>query len=208
MDTASNKVNLPVKNGSIEVGIAAGTDKSLALERKLELGKSHLGVAERTACAMVSARRVANASCPGNPVIELMMVCAAFGLCKADLCSLASKDVIEITPPDYSEAAFKEASDMIDSVDVGRAMGIVVATKLTWFATGHHTGGDALVGYIKKYFEAVYPNTLNEHQRRDITSAIHTVGHWGDTSMVLYEMDMLPKRPDVDAAKLVDEKPL
>jgi hypothetical protein len=94
-------------------------------------------------------------------------------------------DVIEVS----SSGEWVDRKDDIEwirnQVDLATAT-LIVATKVSWWLTNHHTGGSPAVGYTAKvlgmFFKDLSPVIG--------TTLAHTIGHWASTIKVLNIADI------------------
>lgn len=176
------QISLPDINGTMEAGLAVGTDPRLTEDDRLpilsagriEEAAQHAmnwallrwrtadhqardlyiaGAAAAIFCKLV--RRVGN-----NPDGDWRVVDTAVAPAAADLTILNQCCTIQ---------------------SIQRAVTVLVATKANWWLTNHHTGQGDVTGYVRKVLEAQYGK--NMHQA--VVTATHTIGHWVSTIYLL-----------------------
>ena len=60
---------------------------------------------------------------------------------------------------------------------VQAALTMIIATKINWWLTNHHTGQGAMSGYALKVFKTVVAGMYNKDQSAWV-DIVHTAGHW------------------------------
>ena len=69
----------------------------------------------------------------------------------------------------------------VDSEVVNRVMSLIVATKINYFNTNHHTGQGAVSHFIQKVLATLFSDISNEVAEEDMKNTAHRIGHWAST---------------------------
>ncbi|KAK3909530.1 Ribosome-binding factor A [Frankliniella fusca] len=189
-------IDLPDIDGNAEVGLAVGTDKGLPENRKLHVLKN----GEKKQKIMYAA---ASAELMADKVHDDMVLAAAVAVEKFKLYRKERDgdgpdcDVIIDTTENATIAAAannvalqnRVAQILKDKKDVDALMQIL-ACKVTFWQTNHHTGGGKLAHYAKKVFDLKWKGDVGgEQQTSDrCTGDVHTISHWGSTCFLLKKL--------------------
>ena len=65
----------------------------------------------------------------------------------------------------------------VDSEVVNRVMSLIVATKINYFNTNHHTGQGAVSHFIQKVLTTLFSDISNEVAEDDMKNTTHRIGH-------------------------------
>jgi len=74
-----------------------------------------------------------------------------------------------------------EAQTLLEGLDLGPAVTLILATKLNWWQTNHHTGQGGMSPYIVKVTNVLLPD-MDAENKCELT---HTLGHWASTRACL-----------------------
>ena len=69
----------------------------------------------------------------------------------------------------------------VDSEVINRVMSLIVATKINYFNTNHHTGQGAVSHFIQKVLTTLFSDIGNEVGEDDMKNTAHRIGHWAST---------------------------
>ena len=64
---------------------------------------------------------------------------------------------------------------------VQAALTMIIATKINWWLTNHHTGQGAMSGYALKVFNTVVAGMYENKDQSAWVDIVHTAGHWAFT---------------------------
>jgi hypothetical protein len=205
-------VKLPDLNGEVIAGISVLADKALAKKEFLEIpeikisGKEEEDKAARKEAAFIAAANVLKSlgnvdkdSIQGHTVVAAYVVSAFGGACyfkHRNAPNAAEKldgnwTLAGLTT--INDADVQSAIDMIDDSKVAAVSTMIIATKLNFWLTNHHTGAGGMDAYPRKVFNAVFNR---EPTGIDITE-VHKWGHWFSTH---YSMHILGIATGVDFA--------
>lgn len=182
----SFNITLPSINGTIEAGLAVGTDPSLAENLKLPILTN--GTAESASKEVAHWAYEKFKNLPEHVLrtyINAAVICVQGGLCRK-VGTTPDGDWVSITATvcgSYTTTAEEglRISQMITNENVQKALTIIVATKANWWLTNHHTGQGDVVGYTKKVLNAQFGMQLSG----DIVTMAHTIGHWASTINIM-----------------------
>lgn len=175
--------SLPVINGQVEGGIAAGLDESLAHDDRLPILKAADGTFDQES-AKAFALRWAYQKFENNPDMRKLAVCAVVVVFDLGLIALDDSDVAYVGPDhplcsdDANDAAIKE---LTNHTGYSRAATVILATKASWWLTNHHTGQGRMAGYPSKVAKILFEDTDPEIA----AGVFHKIGHWASTREVL-----------------------
>jgi len=182
-------VELPPIDGMAEVGIAVGTDKGLPEERKLRVLSSG-SREERIMYAAASASLIRDVE-HSQMVIAAGVAAEKFKLfkqkkestdpdCDVIIDSEPKADVLAKANEPGFQAVGKDI--LVNKVDED-AFAVIIATKVTFWQSNHHTGGGKLAHYAKKVYDIKFRGTNVQDQISSdaATSDVHMIGHWAST---------------------------
>lgn len=186
----SLEIIIPDINGSIEAGLAVGTDPSLSDDKKIPIVE-----AATTQTASRVAAKWAYFTFRDSPdairraYVSAAVICVQAGLCRrigaipdGDWRTFNSEAAIGIQGAESMTAAdSNRISSMITKDDMQKALTLIIATKATWWLTNHHTGQGEPIGFTKKVLTAQY----GAHLSAEIVTMAHTIGHWTSTINIL-----------------------
>jgi len=161
-----------------EIGLATGVDAALPDSEKLQVNADATGIHEAGACSAAWAfHKFTDAN--KKDYVAGAYTAVTYGFAtrdSGDSHAMTQIPTISATDADAFKSCISEAS-------VKRALMMIVATKVNWWTTNHHTGTGALQGFARKAAYAVLG--ANENNEAQIGKAMYTVGHWCSTRQVL-----------------------
>ncbi|KAK3913035.1 putative isomerase [Frankliniella fusca] len=194
--TVTVQIALPDIDGNAEVGLAVGTDKGLPDNRKLHVLKT----GDRKQKVMYAA---ASAELMSDKIHDDMMLAAAVAVEKFKLyrkekngegpdCDVIIDEAENATIAAAANNVVLQArvSQILkDKKDVDALMQIL-ACKVTYWQTNHHTGGGRLAHYAKKVFDLKWKGDVGGEQITSdrCTGDVHTVSHWASTCFLLKKL--------------------
>lgn len=175
------------ENGAANVGLAAGTDTILAIDKKLPVLRRSgiITVSEyiKAALTNMTAYQV------NNPVIKKLTVASVYAVFSYDLVRL---DILDMDCKSVTSFGSASCDVDINGSDIKDALNLIVATKVHFYLTNHHTGQGSLTGYPAKLVKAKYPG----EDISAFTDLLHMIGHWANNQLTFKAMGMLQ---DTDA---------
>lgn len=176
--------NIPVVNGAVECGIAAGIDPSLADSRKLVVFVlKDQGVA---ICKAATLRQAWASHCLGADEVKKTLIVNAIAVgIDTGIFSGADGDVIlMLATNDLTEVAQydDEIAKRITVENMRTALTVVSSTKINWWMMNHHVGQEDFSGYAHKVCKMYYPKYTGGKE------LFHQLGHWASTLRVLRSM--------------------
>lgn len=175
-------ITLPDLNGTMEAGLAVGTDPRLAEGDRLPVlitGTIQAAAQHAMNWALGRWRNV------DHQAREIYIAGAAAAI----FCKLVRRlgtqpdgdwiEAVATTAPTPADLPILNQSCTPESIQ--RAVTLLVATKANWWLTNHHTGQGEVAGYVRKVLEAQYGRNVQP----SIVTAAHTIGHWISTIYVL-----------------------
>lgn len=145
----SLEIVIPDINGSLEAGLAVGTDPSLSEDRKIPIVEaSSTQTASRIAAKWAYFTFRDSPDIIRRAYVSAAVICVQAGLCRrigttldGDWRSFNSEAAIGITGAESMTASdSSRISGMITKEDIQKALTLIIATKATWWLTNHHTG--------------------------------------------------------------------
>nr|QNS31050.1 putative nucleocapsid [Frankliniella occidentalis associated qin-like virus1] len=190
-------VELPAIDGFAEVGIAVGTDKGLPEKRKLRVLKEGT-MAEKIMYSAASAKLIENTEVT-NLVVEAAVAVVKYKLYRLEKGAKAETpipdcDIIIDNVPDArivtqaNDKAFQtEVKNILLAERDQDALTVIVASKITFWQSNHHTGGGKLAHYVKKVYDIKYKGAVGDTgiSSDRATADVHMVAHWASTCYVL-----------------------
>lgn len=182
-------------DGHIELGLSAGTDASLDAVRKLHVSEvsrinnentqrvdeRYMGIPAAVQYSISHLNVVANLS----PKIEAFRVASVIAVHSFNWITETNNDIViarDAVPGTYVY------NGEITHAHIINAATIILATKLNFFSSNHHTGQGRLSGFAKK--AAVNLLNLSENETIEICSYIHSAGHWADSRAVFFDLSI------------------
>jgi hypothetical protein len=179
---------LPDINGEIEAGIAAGVDASVADQRKLSVWSEQDGADLRHYALASACWAYTNADFATEDVKGHYAVCA-FAAIAYELIGDGDGDVKPATTEaNYDKATVDAVLALLTEENIRIAVTIMLASKVSWWITNHHTGGTPMSGYALKV--ATTNLKMDAANQDRITTMFHTVGHWCSTIRCLGILDI------------------
>lgn len=176
------QISLPDINGTMEAGLAVGTDPRLAEDDRLPVltvGRIEDAAQHAMNWALVRWRTI------DHQARDLYIAGAAAAIfCKLIRRVGPNPDgdwrIVQTgVAPAAADLPILNQCCTLESIQ--RAVTVLVATKANWWLTNHHTGQGEVTGYVRKVLEAQYGR--NVHQT--IVTAAHTIEHWISTVYML-----------------------
>lgn len=195
-------VTLPAIDGLAEIGIAVGTDKGVPDEKKLHiLAKG--SKAERILYAAASAASMTDTT-HRELVISAAIAVEKFGLvqkerdgegpdCDVVIDKTASPALVNAA---NNEQLQEEVKRLLVAKKDEDALALMVASKVTYWQTNHHTGGGKLAHYVKKVYDLKFKGDAASEQisSDSATSDTHMMAHWSSTCFLLNKVGFLKVR--------------
>lgn len=183
---ANIQIHLPPFNGNIQVGLAANTDLSLpAAERLVVVIKGDAHESGLFTAAATLATMPAQMSQEGRSIVaNAAYSCIAFGLTGkiGDNPNDARGGDYRALPPEaVTQDQINAAEALISEQGIVISLTLMLATKLNWWTTNHHTGQGELSPYIVKVTSSICPNWIDQELRK----WMHAIGHWCSTHRML-----------------------
>lgn len=177
----SISVTLPNINGSLEAGIAVGTDPSLSATLKLPIAGVNMEAALKNACAWAFCNFRGK-----EEKVHCLYVCGAYIAIRGQLCQKVGTtsdgdwdDRTVASDPTADE--IKKINEFLTEENIRRALTIIVATKANWWQMNHHVGQGEVAGYVKKVLGIYFPGAIPS----SAVEMAHTIGHWCSTITIL-----------------------
>lgn len=187
---------MPPIDGLAEVGIAVGTDKGLPDERKLHIMAAGTKI-ERKIYAAASAAAITDVTHRELVLADAIAV-EKLGLAQKDRDSQGPDcDITVDTNPNptlvtaANQAGLQaEVKKLLENKRDEDALALMVASKVTYWQTNHHTGGGKLAHYVKKVYDLKFKGEATSDQitSNSATSDTHMVAHWASTCLILLKV--------------------
>lgn len=193
-------ITLPNINGTLEAGLAVGTDPSLAEAVRLPVWETATTAnATKDAAQWVYEKFKNTPEAVLRTYINAAVICVQGGLCRKVGTSNDGdwKGTTASACTEFNTTAEEAAriSGYISNDNVQKALTLIVATKANWWLT-NHTGQNEVVGYTKKVLTIQFGMQLTS----DIVTMAHTIGHWASTINVLRMANIRGLRNVLDAS--------
>lgn len=177
---ATIRITLPNFNGFLEAGLAVGTDFGLPHSEKLPIlfpGTVEDAISYAGAWAYDHYREKGDSL--RNFYTAGAIAAVACGLCK-NVGDRPDGDFTIVATPEPTVTT-KAPEFTYSKEQLTKVITAMVATKVMWYLCNHHTGGSEITGYVAKTLAGKFEGvSLSE-----ITTCIHTLGHWISTIYVL-----------------------
>lgn len=176
---------LPSVDGPIEAGIAVAIDQVLANGDKLPVriveGESFL---VSKAVALRWAHQKAVEQFKGNSEaisISCNSVHALYNTCalSADDSDVLTGAVGQVFLRDTSKDDI--ITPYVTLQETQKALSVIVATKISYWLTNHHTGQGRLEGYVKKAIDLLLPDS----RQQELKQLAYMADQWASTKIIL-----------------------
>jgi hypothetical protein len=169
-------------NGYAEIGIAAGTDAILSNERKLAIKEKCFEIPILIQCALTHLVNL-NAF---TTECKRILVSGVYAIFLYDLVNLNGTDIDTKLVTEFGNVTV----DIVpSSEDIKNALNLIMATKVNFYSSNHHTGQTVVSGFPAKVSKLLYPNI----DLGLMTDVLHVLGHWCNTSMAFKIFGLINK---------------
>ncbi|XP_063985986.1 uncharacterized protein LOC135167054 isoform X2 [Diachasmimorpha longicaudata] len=190
-------IALPNINGALEIGLAVGTDPTLADELKLPVLLAN-GATDNDVFRTMIGWAFNNATINGwGRRAQVVTMSSIAGICQAKLIRYRSGAVAgggmrnpipdgdwrAVTVPILPEGNSYDngiVAEALQEDNIRSALVMIMATKANWWTMNHHIGQGQMVGYAKK--SDVFLTGVGENNRAHL---MNMMGHWVSTIYVL-----------------------
>jgi len=198
-------------NGQYEVGIAAGADASIPAEDRLKIRVA----AGRKGAAMIAACHAYRRWNAGADATMIgLLVNAAAVIVEANILAVRTDAGVAINDGDWdaitdadlaliTQADANATGALLSVQGMSNALSLIMATKINFWQTNHHTGQGAMSGYALKVFRHLYTEAVCNMQIG--TRVLYRIGHWASTLKSLHALGFPEIRviPDLWDDKIV-----
>lgn len=190
-------------NGGVTVGLVAGNDAFSITKEGVY--RSNEGTAD---CTVKTFGDTLNKLTPNMRVICHAAVLFCLKLSNEAAHAL-TKDVMSKEKAAVSMAAkdFMKGSTISPQEAMRLAVSLIIATKVNWWMTNHHTGVPVPQGYVKKMLEATAANTgydtVGPAGVDAFNNCIWRIGHWFDTRVMLAAMGIAVPTAHAEATRVI-----
>lgn len=194
-------ITIPGIDGVFEAGIAIGIDNKLPDSKRLRVPRDRSP--ENASCY---AATWAKKYCHDNNIIEndIRKVVIAGAYIAVRIGAIRSSADTHDADGDWliDDPAIEYMAvdpDEVTYIDAQRALTIMIATKVNWWLTNHHTGQQTMSGFVRKVIKTHY-GQMETHESLWMDIA-HMMGHWISTKYILTRGgidDILATEPHID----------
>jgi hypothetical protein len=173
-------LNIPDINGSLEVGIAVGSDPSLPDAEKLPLYKY---VPDYSTSAFATATVVYNMFANDDDYRDWYTLCAFSAVYYGFVSEEDGDSYISSVSVSIPEEIVNLITNASKTEGIKKALAAIIAGKITWWVTNNERGDDKMSGYAKKIADLYFSKpTINP---RATMKFMDTVSRWCSTRRVL-----------------------
>lgn len=173
LEQITNTLREIEQNGITEVGLAAGADAVLNPDRKLRVLRNCHDPAKLIECAL----SYLETTSISDPIGKRIIVAAIYALFNYDLVRLDKLELDHV----WVTSKGNVVNQIVPTVkEIMEALTLIIATKVNFYSTNHHTGQSIVTGYPAKVVKAIYENW----DLSIATDTLHTIGHWASTPLM------------------------
>ncbi len=177
-------VKLKAFDGAVTAGLAALGDDSLPEAERLPVPvNANLDVHQLAVYAAANA--VSNPLVGANRDCRALVANAAYlvvgyGLVAKGL-DAGGGDIRDVPQSFTSQAMINDAESLLNEENLKKAATIIMASKVNWWETNHHTGPGCFSPYMAKVVSTTYPKA----DRARLKKWVHAAGRWASTHQAL-----------------------